>query len=434
MKRLHIIRNKGHIILYDVDNMDLFIGNNLSESQLTRIKEDENKIDFLSEDERIIKYDKTQERNVTNKPNMHRITVCVSNDCNLRCKYCYAQGGSYGMERNVMRESTAKDFVKFCVENFNKIDNVLFFGGEPLLNYKIIQYICNLFEHFSKVSKFTLPSFSIITNGTLCNDDILALIHNKISSVTVSIDGDKPINDTNRVFPNGKGSYDKICYFIKKCKENANIQIQFEATYTAAHVKQGLSRFEIYSFLSKTFGIDGIIADEEKLSMQNRLDNLHNLTKQDMLTTKFCCLPMDFWQVTSTIVGKKPHKFCGLFDDRITVTTNGDIVACQMVIGSPQNIVGNIYEPCIVDKIKQNKRYFKSNNICSKCWCNHLCGGCAVQKFYSKNNKNFNATPNHGICFFTKLYIEEMLYKMQEIRMDGELWPLFIEITKTKMI
>ena len=37
-----------------------------------------------------------------------RITIHVSNDCNLRCKYCYASGGSYGKARSIMSTETAK--------------------------------------------------------------------------------------------------------------------------------------------------------------------------------------------------------------------------------------------------------------------------------------------------------------------------------------
>ena len=103
---------------------------------------------------------------------MHRVTVCVSNDCNLRCKYCYAKGGNYGRNRSVMSKKTAKSFVDFCVTNFNRVDNVSFFGGEPLLNYPVIEYICKLFKEQSLNESFTLPSFSMITNGTLCNDEL----------------------------------------------------------------------------------------------------------------------------------------------------------------------------------------------------------------------------------------------------------------------
>ena len=31
-----------------------------------------------------------------------RITLHISNDCNLRCKYCYASGGNYKMKRSLM--------------------------------------------------------------------------------------------------------------------------------------------------------------------------------------------------------------------------------------------------------------------------------------------------------------------------------------------
>ena len=47
---------------------------------------------------------------------IRRITLHISNDCNLRCKYCFGGGGSYNQERNLMTEQTAIEFVDFCVE------------------------------------------------------------------------------------------------------------------------------------------------------------------------------------------------------------------------------------------------------------------------------------------------------------------------------
>ena len=63
---------------------------------------------------------------------IRRITLHVSNDCNLRCKYCYAEGGNYKQERRLMTMETAQMFVDFCCNNFDSIGYIVFFGGEPM--------------------------------------------------------------------------------------------------------------------------------------------------------------------------------------------------------------------------------------------------------------------------------------------------------------
>ncbi len=367
------------------------------------------------------------------KKRMHRVTVCVSNDCNLRCKYCYAKGGNYGRNRSVMSKKTAKSFVDFCVTNFNRVDNVSFFGGEPLLNYPVIEYICKLFKEQSLNESFTLPSFSMITNGTLCNDEIINLIHNNIAFITVSIDGSKSINDKNRVFKNGSGSFERIKHFINICKENTCAKLQFEATYTLDHINSGISRSDVYSFLNTEFGIDGIVVDEDGLSRKMIYEDLYNLTNEDLLKSDFECLPIDFWQVTSTIIKKSPHRFCGIFDDRVTITVDGDIVGCQMFMGNDKNIISDIYAPYAMREIENHIHDFKNNSFCDECWCNSLCGGCVFQKFYSKSDDQLKTVPNYESCQLTRLYIEEILYIIFRIRTDKALWPLFVQKAKVKL-
>ena len=177
----------------------------------------------------------------------------------------------------------------------------------------------------------------------------------------------------------------------------------------------------------------GIVVDEDSLSREVIYDGLCNITKADMLATDFECLPNDFWQATSVMVKKEPHKFCGIFDDRITVTVDGDIVGCQMLIGNDNNIVGNIHDADAVEKIRSRVRNYKDNAACSECWCRHLCGGCAVLRFYSKDKGEMTADPNRELCSFTKMYLEEILYKLYQIRSDKALWPLFLKKAASKL-
>ena len=64
---------------------------------------------------------------------IHRITLHISNDFNLRCKYCYANGGNYNLHRHLMTKETAKDFYDFCINNFHHIEKIVFLEENHVL-------------------------------------------------------------------------------------------------------------------------------------------------------------------------------------------------------------------------------------------------------------------------------------------------------------
>ena len=363
---------------------------------------------------------------------IHRITVCVANDCNLRCRYCYAQGGSYGSSRKLMDESTARDFVDFCIRKFNKINRILFFGGEPLLNWSIIDLICTLFKEKSCSRNFHQPSFSIVTNGTVFSEQIFSVIEKHISHVTVSIDGDKIVNDSNRVFPNSAGTYDKISYFIRRVKCLQSVNLSFEATFTPEHLYHNQSRFDVKKYIQSEFGIDGVIVDEDKMDKKHLLKCLKQITKKDLIDSDFENLPLDFWQILLSITTKKHNYFCRIFRDRFTITTDGDVVGCQMLIGKKGSVIGSIKDGDILDRISNSIVEFKNNEHCKACWCNSLCGGCCIEKFFHDKKGVPSVLPNKDLCEFTKLYVETILLLIYEIRIDSSVWNLFMTKCKNK--
>ena len=77
-----------------------------------------------------------------NEKKIERITLHMANDCNLRCKYCYAGGGTYNTPSGMLTKEYADEFIAFCLNNFDGIGEILFFGGEPFMNFKIMNYIC----------------------------------------------------------------------------------------------------------------------------------------------------------------------------------------------------------------------------------------------------------------------------------------------------
>lgn len=147
----------------------------------------------------------------------YNITFIVTEDCNLRCKYCY-QVHKNNSKR--MSFEMAKKAVDYFLENrelFNT-DAVIwdFIGGEPLLEIELIDKICD----YIKVKTYEMDHkwfeqyrFSFSSNGILYHDEkfrkFLAKNHYKCS-VGITIDGTKTKHDMQRIYPNGKGSYDDV--------------------------------------------------------------------------------------------------------------------------------------------------------------------------------------------------------------------------------
>ena len=130
------------------------------------------------------------------------IKIHVSNICNLKCNYCYASYGNYGKKDTLMSFKIAERIVDY-IKRTKKIRYVTFFGGEPFMAMDVIEYICeNLIQNNIK--------FFAQTNGTLLNDRILEVIKKYHIKLTISLDGMKEINDYNRKFRSGQGTYDLI--------------------------------------------------------------------------------------------------------------------------------------------------------------------------------------------------------------------------------
>lgn len=137
------------------------------------------------------------------------MTLMVSQECNMNCHYCYGDGGEY-QNHGMMSLETALLAVDFLVANSTENDlHIAFLGGEPLLSFPLI---CKIVEYCDTVSATTAKkfTFTITTNGTLLNDEIVSFLTTHHVACQISLDGNRTGNDENRYFKNKKGSYDQV--------------------------------------------------------------------------------------------------------------------------------------------------------------------------------------------------------------------------------
>lgn len=145
------------------------------------------------------------------------VTFIVTNDCNLRCKYCYI---THKSANKIMDFSVAKKFIDYILTSksldFSEAVILDFIGGEPFLEVELIDKICDYFKlkaYELSHSWYWNYRISICTNGVNYSSksvqDFILKNYGKLS-LSITVDGTKEKHDLQRVFPDGSGSYDAI--------------------------------------------------------------------------------------------------------------------------------------------------------------------------------------------------------------------------------
>ncbi len=189
----------------------------------------------------------------------------IAHDCNLACKYCFAEEGEYHGRRALMSFEVGKKALDFLVANSgNRVNlEVDFFGGEPLMNWdvvkQLVEYGRSLEEPNNKKFRFTLT-----TNGVLLNDEIMEYLNKEMSNVVLSLDGRKEVNDNMRPFRTGQGSYDLIVPKFQKLadsRQQTNYYVRGTFTRENLDFSEDVKHFADLGF--KQMSIEPVVGPEE---------------------------------------------------------------------------------------------------------------------------------------------------------------------------
>ncbi len=311
-----------------------------------------------------------------------KVSLAVTHDCNLRCRYCYA-GEKF---KKSMDLETAKKIVDFAFRNLKKEEeiNFSFFGGEPLLRLSLIKEIISYIESRGFLNPVT---YNITTNGTLINDEILEFVKEKRIRLCVSIDGPSFIHDKNRVDKNERGTLALIMKNMKKVREKLDFY-QVNAVFSPGNVTylkdiveffldNGIRNIhlnpninakwpkEIFSVISKSYkDVADIYIREYK---ENRALSINMIDSKVILFFKG---------------GYGKEDRCSMGEREFGFAPSGNVYPCERLIGDDSNEelrMGNIHtgiNPFIRCKIASKSSMKKSE--CLSCelrdYCMHWCG------------------------------------------------------------
>ena len=341
----------------------------------------------------------------------------IAHDCNLACKYCFAEEGEYKGHRELMSYEVGKQAIDFLIANSGKRRNleIDFFGGEPLMNFQVVKdlvaYGRSLEEANNKKFRFTLT-----TNGVLLNDDVMEFANKEMSNVVLSIDGRKEVNDRMRPSRNGKGSYDLIVPRYQKLAESRN-QTNYYVRGTFTH--NNLDFSEDVKHLAdlgfKQISVEPVVAlPEDAYSITEedipKLFEEYDKLAQLILEYKKEGKDFNFFHFMIDLSGgpcvAKRLSGCGSGTEYLAVTPWGDLYPCHQFVGEAEFLMGNVYEgvktPELRDEFKLCNVYSKEK--CKNCFAKFYCsGGCSAYSF--KFHGDINNTYDIG-CELMKKRVE----------------------------
>lgn len=187
----------------------------------------------------------------------------VAHTCNLSCDYCFASQGKYNGDRAIMSYEVGQRAIDYLLENSGHHRNldIDFFGGEPLLAWKVVKqivaYARSKEQEYKKKFRFTFT-----TNGMLLNDEVTEFLNQEMYNVVLSLDGRKEVHDRLRKTVNGKGSYDHIVpKFQEFVRKRGDQEYYVRGTYTRNNVDFTNDIFHIADLGFDKISMEPVICD-----------------------------------------------------------------------------------------------------------------------------------------------------------------------------
>ena len=337
---------------------------------------------------------------------LQRIVLNVTNQCNLACGYCYEYSADKISKTEgkpkYMEEEIAQSSIDMLIrESAGRPSiHVTFFGGETLLNFRLLRSSVDYAKRKSAEAAKRVE-FSLTTNATLLNEEIADFLSDNHIGVTVSIDGDRELNDRMRVFHDGRGSYDvmvpKIKMLLQRHRTNS-IGARVTLSSGVSHVRR------IYEHLTKEVGFSAV-GFSPATANPNRLYSI-GPEKMSSILGGFEELA---WEYRDRALEGRQHGFtnandtikelhsgiskaypCGAGLGLLGVGTGGDINLCHRFADSPVGQMGHVKQGGIDHTARS--QFLETHHLgarydCHTCWARPVCsGGCYHEAFVHYGN------------------------------------------------
>jgi uncharacterized protein len=332
---------------------------------------------------------------------LQRIVLNVTNQCNLACGYCYEYSddkiSNTEGKPKYMNDEVARSAIDMLIQESadRPSIHVTFFGGETLMNFPLLRSSVDYAKRKAAETGKQVE-FSLTTNATLLDEQIVDFLAEHRVGVTVSIDGDRELNDRMRVFHDGRGSYDiivpKIKMLLERHKTNS-IGARVTLSSGVAQVRR------IYQHLTQEVGFRAVGFSPATANPER----LYHIGSQKMSSVLGGFEELA-WEYRDFAVEGRQHGFtnandtlkelhsgmskaypCGAGLGLLGVGTAGDLNLCHRFVDSPVGQMGHVQKGGVDHGARQE--FLETHHLgarfdCHTCWARPVCaGGCYHEAF-----------------------------------------------------
>jgi uncharacterized protein len=314
------------------------------------------------------------------------ISLAIAQKCNLACAYCYADGGSFGGAPTAMSVDVARAAVDRLFDAARPGDrvNVSFLGGEPLMARRTLRETTEYAAAMGSRRGVSV-GFAITTNATLLNRDDAEFFQAHRFAVTVSIDGTPEVQNQQRPFKSGGGTFARVIANIGPLLAR-DVPVFARATVTDFKIDlpTALNQLLALGFTSVGFA--------PLLSAPNGRRELTSTHLKEVLLQMIACGR----EFERRVAGGDDYGFanmmdamneihrgshraypCGAGNGYVGVSASGELAPCHRFVGDSQVALGSILNG--IDHHRQRRwladRQVDNQEPCRSCWARYLCGG-----------------------------------------------------------
>ena len=315
-------------------------------------------------------------------PRMSYMELILTDQCNLRCSYCFEKDKN----PHEMSDETAFASVDFLMKESGSLKNItiLFFGGEPLLRFDLMQRVHAYAEARAKELGKTI-NWDMTTNGTLMTEEKARWLANSGVKYLLSMDGGQADHDRYRKFANGRGSFDIIKAKLRIMKRfqpwmGAKVSVTPEA---APHMCENLA--ELYSLginqfiLGYAHGMPWTLEDLQ--GYERAMYDVCELYLEKKYNKEYFRMTLFEEGELGEAAGHASYG-CGAGRGRFCVDSYGDMYGCSKlatITGMRKGVLpfGNVFQGFTKP---ENRAQFLIEKVgprakCEKCEFNDVCGG-----------------------------------------------------------
>lgn len=310
------------------------------------------------------------------------IVLWATNDCNLRCKYCYAHGGE---KKDYMSFEAAKRAVELPRGSFK----LQIAGGEPFMNFSLIKEIHDYLKMHKPRTRMQLQ-----TNGMMIDGKIAKEIKEMNIGIGVSLDGPFEINESLR-----GGTIEAINGI--KALGAYGIMTNLNCVVTSASIEKLDELVDLAFYLGNIGGIGLDLLREtgraessgiKKASPGQVVENLWKAWRRTEELYRLTGKKVAIREIEDA--KKRIHEIQGCNDycyavsgSSMVVLPDGDLYPCGSLVRKKAYYMGNIYHECTYREVKLD---IERPESCNSCKYGKICmGACPARSIINSDGRGF---------------------------------------------